>query len=43
MVWSCWKKVKPTNAKPNCDSNVCKEQGINEDHVKGGGMRVKRM
>jgi len=43
MVWSCWKKVEPTNAKTNCNSYICKEKGIEEDHAKDGGTRVKRM
>jgi hypothetical protein len=43
MVWSCWKKEEPTNAKTNCNSYICKEQGIEEDRLKDGGMRVTRM
>ena len=27
MVWSCWKRIKTTHAKPNCDRSICKERG----------------
>jgi hypothetical protein len=43
MVWSCREEIKTTHTKPNCDSNVCKEHGIEENHVKDGGTRVNRI